>query len=185
MWRRGRRRLQLPAVPEARNASVLRDAVAKGIAESAFGYTALAVVEGDALHIEPTRVWIGKATTADEIDLGSDAFLLSAAFARSSVGEPEPPKPPQAPESPEPPKPPKIDAEGGRSLTVGFTVGKQGVFAALQMLPTLADVSASLELSVSIKAEAQTRFEKTWVRNVVQEPLDEADVTDQIIELGD
>jgi hypothetical protein len=177
--------------PKLRNASVLRDAIARGVGESAFGYAAMADVDGETLHVEPNRVWIGKATTPDEIDLGSGAVLIAPQYARALLKEAAPPVEAEAPVAYEPPSPPKpekrpgANLEGGRCLTVGFTVDKRGVFAALQMLPTLADASEKLELSVSIKAEARDHFEKTWVRNVVQEPLDEASVTDQIIEFDD
>ena len=49
---------------------------------------------------------------------------------------------------------------------------------------TLADESETLELSGTIEAEAKGRYDRTWIRNVVEEPLEEAGA-EGTVELGD
>jgi hypothetical protein len=63
--------------------------------------------------------------------------------------------------------------------------GKTEVFDALRILPALADESETLDVSISIAATAKRSFDRTWVRNAVREPLDEAGIDGQVEILDD
>jgi hypothetical protein len=170
--------------PKLRRAAALREAVARGIGEGVFGYVAMAAVEADELQLsDPALVRIARPTAPDEIDMSETSFLLAPEYARRLV--------PSALTDQE-----AVAADGngtkrveddstaaqiaaaavGRRLRIEFTASKTQVFDVLRMLPLLADESEELIVSASIDATARDRFEKSWIRNVVAEPLDEAGV---------
>ena len=166
--------------PKIKNADALREAVARGTSESFFGYVPMASVEQDELKADATLVRIGKPTSSDEIDLGPESFLLAPSRARSLLPVPVTPEPvpggaPGTTPAPTP-APATAVADGGRRLKVSFSVGKSEVFDVLRMLPTLVDEAESVQMTATIEAEAQEGFERSWIRNVVEEPLEEAGV---------
>ncbi|MGH3005452.1 MAG: ATP-binding protein [Gaiellaceae bacterium] len=162
--------------PKLRSDSALRDCIARGVSESTFGYVPMAEATGDEVEVDVSLVRIGKHTGPDEIDLGAGAFVLAPEFARALL-----------PEKVEPSAEPAVDPDlgpgrdkphatpdGGRHLRISFTAEKTEIFDVLKMLPTLADESESLRLTATVEAEALDRYDQTWIRNVVEEPLGEA-----------
>jgi hypothetical protein len=170
--------------PKLKSDTALRDAISDGVTRSIFGYVPLASVDGDELApSDRALVRTGKPTGPEEIDLGADAYLLAPGLAQALV--PEPAQPPEPGPTPPPSPPPEVTTDSGRRLRVTFTAEKTEIFDVLKMLPTLADESERLQLTATIEAEAKERFDRSWVRNVVEEPLEEADTRDRQIELGD
>ena len=47
------------------------------------------------------------------------------------------------------------------------------------MLQNLADKAQKVTVTFDIEAEAEEGFDPVWLRNAVEEPLDEADITAQ------
>lgn len=167
--------------PKLKSDAAIRKAVAQGVERSIVGYVPQAESTNGDLRADPKLVRVGKPTSLDEIDLSSDAYLLDPTYATTLIPQPGPANGAETgtgtgtdTDPPPPPPPPPPPADGGRRLRVSFKVGKSEVFRVLAMLPTLSDASESLELSATIDAEAKERFERTWIRNVVQEPLEEA-----------
>ena len=66
----------------------------------------------------------------------------------------------------------KVGGMGSR-LAIQQTWGSLDVMCDRKARPSLLE-SESLRLTATIKADARGQFERTWVRNVVEEPLDEA-----------
>jgi hypothetical protein len=183
--------------PKLRGVSAIRDAVARGVTRGVFGYAAMAEADDGEVRVAPELVRIGRPTGPEEIDLGAGAFLLATNYARelAAAGEPV-----------------GAGEDGGRAtgetggddaghvddgdntgrtaptgsrLTVQMRAGKTEVFDALRILPALADESEILDVSITIAATAKKTFDRTWVRNAVREPLDEAGIDGEVTILED
>jgi hypothetical protein len=76
-------------------------------------------------------------------------------------------------------------ATSGKRLLVEFRVGKTEVFDAIRILPALSDQSESLDISMTIWADAEGEFDRTWIRNAIREPLDEAGIEGRVEIIGD
>ena len=61
----------------------------------------------------------------------------------------------------------------GSRLAIQQTWGSLDVMCDRKARPSLLELE-SLRLTATIKADARGQFERRWVRNVVEEPLDEA-----------
>ena len=57
-----------------------------------------------------------------------------------------------------------------------LTASKGEVFKVWQVLQALSDKSRKMSVTIQIHAEAQDRFDPVWLRNAIEEPLDEADI---------
>ena len=78
----------------------------------------------------------------------------------------------------EPTKPPtKAQATSGRRYRLRFTTNKQQLFRAFRPLQNLAEMSGTLDVTLEIIARSDTPLDSSWLRNAVEEPLDEADVS--------
>jgi len=58
-----------------------------------------------------------------------------------------------------------------------FTTNKQQLFRAFRPLQNLAEKAGTLEVTLEIVAQSDTPMDASWLRNAVEEPLDEADVS--------
>jgi hypothetical protein len=74
----------------------------------------------------------------------------------------------------------RIAPTSGARLSIELRAGKTEVFDALRILPALADESDTMDVSISIAATAKEKYDRTWVRNAVREPLDEAGIDGQV-----
>ena len=176
--------------PKLRLASAIRDAVARGVVKSVFGYAAMAHEADGEVRARPELVRIGKATGPEEIDLGAGAYLLSATRARSMAktepavspadGEDGAPDADREGHGPMGERQGKVASASGARLNIELRAGKTQIFDALQILPALADESETMDISVSIAARAKDQFDRTWVRNAVREPLDEAGIEGRV-----
>jgi hypothetical protein len=175
--------------PKLRSAVAIRDAIARGVMKSVFGYAAMADQEDGTLRARAELVRVGRATGPEEIDLGAGAFLLSAPYARTmsetkeatngSPGGEEGDREDQGDwDGPE--KPGRTGPASGARLNVELHAGKSEIFDALRILPALADESESLEVSIKIAAKAKDKYDTTWIRNAVREPLDEAGIDGRV-----
>jgi hypothetical protein len=54
---------------------------------------------------------------------------------------------------------------------------KAQTFIVFRVLQNLSDKAERLSVTFEIEAEAKEGFDPIWLRNAVEEPLDEADVT--------
>jgi len=172
--------------PKLRSAVAIRDAVAQGVTRGVFGYAAMAQQENGGIRARPDLVRVGRPTGSEEIDLGTGGFLLAPAYARTLTdtetegdggGE-------------------EVGAGGelgggdegregtsaasGARLSIELRAGKTEVFDALRILPALADESETMDVSISIAAKAKGEYDRTWIRNAVREPLDEAGIEGRV-----
>ena len=179
--------------PKLRSDVPLRDAIAAGAMKGAFGYASAASVEGETLSVAAERVWIGRPTGPDEIDLGAGTYLLAPSLAREKAGRDET----SVPTGEDNGGGSGLDGGGtgeidrgraairGQRLRVELRAGKTEVFDALRILPALSDRSETLEITLRVDAEASDDFDQTWVRNAIREPLEEAGIKADVVVEGD
>lgn len=82
------------------------------------------------------------------------------------------PQPPVAPSQPVASGP----RLSGRRYRLRFTANKQQLFRAFRPLQNLSEKVSTLTVTVEVVASADTPLDATWLRNAVEEPLDEADI---------
>jgi hypothetical protein len=172
--------------PKLLDASAVRAAIAAGTIDT-FGYVAGAIEQAD--RIEPTRpelVRVDRPTPADEIDMGSGCYVLSLETARSLI--------PARPTSADPATEPTSETAAEQDETTTVTVvanpddgsvqtyritadlDAAQLFRILPALQNLADNSSTVRIRLALEAEAKDKFERSWLRNAVEEHLDEAGV---------
>jgi len=178
--------------PRLSSEAPLRTAVARGVAERAFGYTSGAMPAlgtDDKFQVSPDRVLIGRQVADDEIDLDTGFLIMPLA-----VPEPAAPAQPVIP-TPAPggastsvgvPTPAGGGAAGAAVTTVPdqaqhlvslcFKATREQVFKVFPAIANLADKADGGCITISIEATSEAGFDKSWLRNAVGEPLDEADI---------
>ena len=178
--------------PKLSSQAALKDAIAKGVSSGTLGYAALANERDGGIDARADLVSVGRPVGPDEIDLGSGSFVLSPAYARA-LGATEPVETPAGGGATAPGGESTGIADGavgargtsGKRLLVEFRVGKKEVFDAIRILPALSDQSKSLDVAVTIWADAEGEFDRTWIRNAIREPLDEAGIEGRVEVVGD
>lgn len=105
----------------------------------------------------------------DEVDLETGFVIMPAAL-------PVPPEaaPPQAPEPPGPPVPPSVPGVRRTQVRYAFEANRDQVYKAFPAVANLAEKSGKVRLDVT--ATNDEGFDPTWLRNAVEEPLEEADI---------
>jgi hypothetical protein len=174
--------------PKLRSLSAISDAVARGVTKGVFGYAAMAAEEDGLIAVRPDLVRIGKPVSPDEIDLGAGAYILAPEYARSLAQTEETETPADGRQPGGTLDDGTVVPDGGGSfaggsggrLAIRLRAGKKEIFDALRILPALADESETMDVSITIDAEAKTAFDRTWVRNAVREPLDEAGIDGRV-----
>jgi hypothetical protein len=178
--------------PKLRSVAAIRDAIAQGVTKGIFGYAAMAQEENGDIRGRPDLVRVGRPAGPEEIDLGVGAFLLSAAYART-LAETAVATVPSGDEhdrdgvgrgggesGPGDHATERVAPPSGARMSIELRVGKTEVFDALRILPALADESETMDVSISIAATAKDKYDRTWIRNAVREPLDEAGIEGRI-----
>lgn len=167
----------------------IRKTIADGVVAGKFGYSAVAEFDGDGKisFPSPNLVYVGRSLRPDEIDLDG-AYLLEAAYAKEAsrvVGpNPDPPLPPDGtgtggtgPTPPPPPPPPPVRTK--RRYTLTATVDKGRANKVFKAINNLGDRSDRMHIRISVEAESDAGFDAGWLRNAVEEVLDEANVDAQ------
>jgi hypothetical protein len=174
----------------------LRHAIAEGVAKKTFGYSLCSrPVTDDALPVEDTsRLWFGRLVEASEIDLSAEAYVISVGTAEAftkpaAVVQPTPGSeaaPTPAPGTGQPPSQPTLidvpvagPGERGKRYHLRIAADKVGLFRAIPALQALSDKAQSMQVTVDVTADSAEGFDPVWLRNAVEEPLDEADVRKQ------
>lgn len=177
----------------------IRAAIAQGVRDGVFGYSAALQLDaaGQPFVSNHNLVKIDVSLAQQEVDLSATSYLIAPDLARRLA------QPPQAGQSkpidyPLPPLPEKNGKEqaeaytpesvptqpttkapvsSGRRYRLRFTTNKQQLFRAFRPLQNLAEKASSLEVTLEVIAQSDTPLDISWLRNAVEEPLDEADVT--------
>lgn len=125
-------------------------------------------------------VRFGGPTAADEIDLGPGAFILSPPLAAKLRGvvlaEDGSEAAAVTDEKSDAGKPATVSAEEEKRYGLRFQATAAQLFRILPALQNLAERSESFVANVEVQADGREPFDRTWLRNAVEEHLDEAGI---------
>jgi hypothetical protein len=171
------------APPRLESAAVLRKGIERGIAEGVFAYVSggTPVLGSDGkFRVSRDKVVFQREIAEDEIDLESGFLMAPAAI-------PEAPAPPVATgpspgapvvsSGPQPgPRPEQPPAGRRTRVAMVFEATREQVFKAFPAIANLADKSDGGKVRLRVEATSAAGFDPVWLRNAVDEPLDEADI---------
>ncbi len=184
------------APPRLESESVLRKAIGRGVAEGAFAYASLEnpVLGVDGKYqINRDRVFLGRAIAEDEIDFDTGFLMMpetvpEAVEAETFGATPAPTDSGSQPSVHEnttdggkpPDTVPIIDGADrvGRKkrVVLTFEASRDQVFKAFPAVANLADKADGARVRIRIEGSSVEGFDPSWLRNAVDEPLDEADI---------
>lgn len=181
--------------PRLESSAVLRKAIVRGINESLFAYCIGAAPDlgrDGKFQVNPDKIVFGKTIAEDEVDLDSGFLMIPSAVPAISPAEPG------IPETGTEGQSPKTDSDadiqewskvGGttappsageptRLNRISFTIKakRDELFRAFPAIANLADKSDDGKVIVKIEGTASGGYDPSWLRNAVEEPLDEADI---------
>lgn len=174
--------------PRLLGANAIRAAIARGVSQSTLGYAsgqAPTLGSDGRFQVSREKVSLGRSITEDEIDLDSGFVMLPAAVPAAAKpantpeggqGDDTPPLPVIPPGPGDGPKPlPPV--QGKRTaVELVFDATRDQLYKAFPALANLADNSDGGKVSVRIEAHSAAGFDLAWLRNAVEEPLDEAEI---------
>jgi hypothetical protein len=159
--------------------AVIRSGIARGVAEGLFGYTSGPVPSlgpDDRYQVAPEKVILGRQVAEDEIDFDSGFLMLPRAVPQVVTPPSEPPGPGPVPPLPPPGPGGAQPTDRTQQVTYRFTATRDQLFKMFPALANLADGADGRKVSIQVEATSGAGFERSWLRNAVEEPLDEADV---------
>jgi hypothetical protein len=190
--------------PRISSAAVLHKSIARGVLEGEFGYTTGTPALGPDGKYQAalTKVAFRRTMTDDEIDLDGGFLMMPTAVPVSVTPPPTVcPKCGQLPcQCAAPPQlcpkcgkspcecqtPPLLCPKCGKavcscqkvrtSIRVAFPATRDDVFKSFPAIANLADKSDGGKIKITVEGQCATGFDPNWLRNAVQEPLDEADI---------
>jgi hypothetical protein len=170
--------------PRLESASALRGAIARGVAEELMAYTSgtpPALGPDGTFQVSREKVVLGRQLADDEIDLDSGFLMLPSAAPAAATPQPEPPPGPAPGAGPMPapaPTPPPTGPRGAlpRAARLVFRATRDQVFKAFPAIANLAEGSDDGKVTIQVEATSEAGYDPSWLRNAVEEPLDEADV---------
>ncbi|MEX2167741.1 MAG: DUF499 domain-containing protein [Pirellulales bacterium] len=182
--------------PRLNSDKAVQKAVARGVAESVFGYAsgATPTLGADGKYqVSRDKVAFGRTLSDDEVDLDSGFLIAPAAI--PDWPQPSPPgggtgtattgtgetttttTEPQPGDTTGGPSPPSRTAK--QEVRIKFAATRDQVFKAFPAIANLADKSDSGQVSIEVLGTNAAGFDPAWLRNAVDEPLDEADIQRQ------
>jgi hypothetical protein len=176
---------EIIAPPRIETAAVLRRGIAEGIEKRIFAYISGAVPSlgsESKFLVNREKVIFGQTLQEDEIDLDSGFLMDPVAIPEApatipsgapagSTGEPQVSTSPAI--SPAVPGPvPGLQ----RVVRLIFSATRDQVFKAFPAIANLADKSDGGKVTIRVEGTAQSGYDPSWLRNAVEEPLDEADI---------
>ncbi|MCG8349537.1 MAG: hypothetical protein MI924_17360 [Chloroflexales bacterium] len=191
--------------PKLLGTDPLRAAIVQGVRDGLFGYSAALQFDASsqAFVTDHRLAKIGVPLSIVEIDLGSTSYIIAPALAQRLAQPPAStmPEPVAYAEPSQPDKNGKEEQEAyqtdgetrtpasiiqtsgassafsrGRRYCLHFTANKHQLFRAFKPLQNLAEKTGQFEVTITVVAQSDTPLEANWLRNAVEEPLDEADV---------
>jgi hypothetical protein len=180
------------APPRLESSAVLRKAIARGITEGTFAYTSGSqptLGANGKFQVSRDKVVAGRTLAEDEIDFESGFIMVPSAVPEepaapsivSSVAEVPTPGPGTPIQSGTPggaPTPTPGAPGGGRQHVVRlkFKATRDQIFKAFPAIANLADKSDDRKVTVKVEGTSSEGFDPSWLRNAVEEPLDEANI---------
>ena len=187
--------------PRLSSSEPIRKAVVLGIAESLFAYTsgATPILGPDGRYqVAADKLRFGKAIQDDEVEIDSGFLIFPSAVPLPEFDVVSPAgKGTEKSEGSSPEKGPTKDGPQTEETGPGegpgpgpgpsspfkptkvryrFEAKRDQVFSAFPAVANLADRSDGEKLVIEIQATNQAGFDPSWLRNAVEEPLDEANV---------
>ncbi|MGC8742210.1 MAG: ATP-binding protein, partial [Candidatus Sumerlaeaceae bacterium] len=187
------------APPRLESASVLRKGIARGVAEGVFAYVG-AVREPPVLgpdgryQVNRDKVILGRPIAEDEIDFESGFLMMPEAVPQAPAAQPAGTFPPVVTDALPSPNveegavaTPMGTGTGPATTSTGvsgwkkrvafaFEATREEVYRAFSAIANLADKSDGGKVRIRIEGTSAAGFDPTWLRNAVEEPLDEADI---------
>jgi hypothetical protein len=184
------------APPRLESATVLRKAIARGVSENIFAYATVGnpVFGSDGrFQVNRDKVIFGKTLAEDEIDFESGFLMMPASIPaspeeqpRGTILEETNTVPPTGVHE----APGVIGTGTGHELvttgpavagrrkrvTLSFEATRDQVFKVFPAIANLADKSDGAKVRIHVEGSSAAGFDPSWLRNAVDEPLDEADI---------
>jgi hypothetical protein len=182
------------APPRLESSNVLRKGIARGVTEGTFAYTSgsqPALGPDGKFQVARDKVVIGRTLAEDEVDFES-GFLMVPTALPEAAATPAPGTVPVPPGVPVPTSgaPPRL-MEGGPVLAptpgaagaarqgtvrLKFKATRDQIFKAFPAIANLADKSDDRKVTIHVEGQSSEGFDPVWLRNAVEEPLDEANI---------
>lgn len=178
--------------PRLESSAVLRKGIARGIEEGVFAYAsggAPKLGEDEKYQVTREKVVFSRPLAEDEVDFDSGFLMIPSAVPEAppvpttgttGVG---PEVPPTGPELPIPPTgpgagstTPGVETDRLKRVSLVFTATRDQVFKAFPAIANLADKSDNERVKIRIEGTAVDGYDPSWLRNAVEEPLDEGDI---------
>jgi hypothetical protein len=182
------------APPRLESSNVLRKAIVRGVAEGVFAYTSGSqptLGQDGTFQVSRDKVVVRRLLAEDEVDFEAGFLMVPAAVpdvvdARTpGIGSVTPDIPGAAPGT----QPWPGEVERVPSTTPGpagetrqptvrlkFKATRDQLFKAFPAIANLADRCDDRKVTVHVEGTSSAGFDPTWLRNAVDEPLDEADI---------
>lgn len=180
------------APPRLESSSVLRKAIARGVTEGTFAYTSgsqPALGSDGKFQVGRDKLVMGRLLAEDEVDFDSGFIIVPAAVPEAaaipaagttSAGPQTPGSGPGVltPTGSTATAPTLQSTEAGRQnlVRLKFKATRDQVFKAFPAIANLADKSDEGKVTVRVEGSSGGGFDPSWLRNAVEEPLDEADI---------
>ncbi|MEW6380405.1 MAG: DUF499 domain-containing protein [bacterium] len=184
------------APPRLESASVLRKGIARGVSESVFAYasgSSPGLGPDGRYQVNRDKVILGRSIADDEVDFDSGFLMMPAAVPEAPAAQPAgvfpvdtgAVPPPSVQEGPAGidvatstgPVTTGTDAAGRKKrVALTFEATREQVFKAFPAIANLADKSDGARVRIRIEGSSAVGFDPSWLRNAVDEPLDEADI---------
>jgi hypothetical protein len=187
---------EVPGLPRLESDAAIRQAIAAGVQEHAFGLVGRAsqtgrdevsrLREASGYLVSPRAVQIGVPVPADNIEPAAAFIIVPEAIESEAPPIPTPYQPQPTVGGATPSPGPTVVAPGITRSTPGagtdrrtavrlaMRMTRREIFASANALANLADKAGSIQ--VTVEAEKADGFDPAWLHNAVLEPLEEADV---------
>jgi hypothetical protein len=181
------------APPRLESSAVLRKGIARGVAEGVFAYASGAFPDigpDGKFQVNREKVVAGRPLAEDEVDFDSGFILVPSAVPEGpsipTTGIPAgvPEVPPTGLETPIQPTGPEVGpttigggvADRLKQVSLVFNATRNQIFKAFPAIANLADKSDEEKVKIHVEGTAADGYDPAWLRNAVEEPLDEADI---------
>lgn len=182
--------------PRLESESVLRKGIARGISEGVFAYASgasPALGSDGRFQVNREKVILGGSLADDEIDFDSGFLMVPAAISEAPAAQPSgtapagtdaviplgvqesPPSTGTETETGPATTGPEVAGRRKR-IALTFEATREQVFKAFPAIANLADKSDGARVRIRIEGSSALGFDPSWLRNAVDEPLDEADI---------
>lgn len=177
--------------PRINSDDLIRKAIVRGVAERVFAYTTGSPALGPdgKYQVALEKVSQDASISEDEVDFENGFLMTPAAvpvLTPTAGPGPTPPGPGPTPPGPVPPgpgpTPPGPTPTVRTRVRISFPATRDQIFKSFPAIANLADKSDDGKISVVIEGQAAGGYDPNWLRNAVEEPLDEANIEGMKIE---